>query len=171
MSLLSYQLQIKRYQKELKIDSRTFNALDVKHSDINLLKQLQLLNPIVPAPAPPAPPQEENWSGAITFVNNSGTGGSQQFISIKKSTGSILVTDYIYNSSNNVLSASTNSDFYLDINIYSSGDWNWLDGGFTEAVGGYTNIFEANKGWRRYTIPSQFIGQNLTYNFSFYDND
>ena len=52
MSLLSYQLQLKRYQRELGLDYRTFNALDVKHSDINLLKQLQLLNPIVSASAP-----------------------------------------------------------------------------------------------------------------------
>lgn len=115
------------------------------------------------------PPQ--TWSGNITFVNNSGTGGSQQFISIKKSTGSLLATDYIYNSSNNVLSASTNSDFYLYISIYSTGDWNWDTSSFTQAVGGYVNVFENNRGWRRYTIPSQFIGQNLTYNFSFYYND
>ena len=56
MSLLSYQLQLKRYQRELGLDYRTFNALDVKHSDINLLKQLQLLNPIVSASASTAPP-------------------------------------------------------------------------------------------------------------------
>ena len=116
-------------------------------------------------------PGPQSWSGNITFVNNSGTGGSQQFISIKKSTGPLLATDYIYNSSNNILSASTNSDFYLYISIYSSGDWDWLGGSFAEAVGGYVNIFENNRGWRRYTIPSQFIGQNLTYNFSFLYND
>jgi len=45
MSKLSYQLSVKRYQKKLGLDSRTFNALDVKHNDINLIKQLQLLNP------------------------------------------------------------------------------------------------------------------------------
>lgn len=118
---------------------------------------------------PPPPPT--GWSGNITFVNNSGTGGFQQFISIKKSTGSLLATDYIYNSSNNVLSASTNSDFYLYISIYSSGDWNWDTSSFSQAVGDYVDVFENNRGWRRYTIPSQFIGQNLTYNFSFFYND
>ena len=115
----------------------------------------------------PPPP---TWSGNITFVNNSGTGGSQQFISIKKSTGSLLATDYIYNSSNNVLSASTNSDFYLYISIRSSGDWDWWSSGFTQAVGGHIDLWEDGRGWKRYTIPSQFIGQNLTYNFSFLDN-
>ena len=115
-------------------------------------------------------PAPQSWSGNITFINNTNTGGFQQFISIKKSTLPLLVTDYIYNSSNNVLSASTNSDFYIYISIYSSGDWDWLGGGFAEAVGGYVDVFEDNRGWRRYTIPSQFIGQNLTYYFSFLDN-
>ena len=123
---------------------------------------LTLLVTYVPAP--------QSWSGNITFVNNSGTGGSQQFISIKKSTLPISVDNYIYNSSNNILVASTNSDFYLYISIYSTGDWDWLGGSFAEAVGGYVYVFENNRGWRRYTIPSQFIGQNLTYNFSFLDN-
>ena len=69
MSLLSHQLQTKRYQRELKIDTRTFNALDRKHSDINLIKQLQLLNPKLVEPAPvsaPTPPAgNTGWYGNI----------------------------------------------------------------------------------------------------------
>ena len=67
MSLLSYQLQLKRYQRELGLDYRTFNALDVKHGDINLLKQLQLLNPIVSAPA-----GNTGWYGTL-YINNEGS--------------------------------------------------------------------------------------------------
>jgi hypothetical protein len=73
MSLLSYQLSVKRYQKELGLDSRTFNALDVKHNDINLLKQLQLLNPIIVAPAPVRsvpPPANTGFYGTFTLTND-----------------------------------------------------------------------------------------------------
>jgi hypothetical protein len=60
MSLLSYQLRLKRYQRELGLSDRTFNALDRKHTDVNLLKQLQLLNPVITTPAaPPEPPPEK----------------------------------------------------------------------------------------------------------------
>jgi hypothetical protein len=68
MSLLSYQLRVKRYQKELGLDARTFNALDVKHDDINLLKQLQLLNPVIVATAP-APPAT-GFYGTFTITND-----------------------------------------------------------------------------------------------------
>jgi hypothetical protein len=73
MSLLSHQLRLKRYQRELGLDSRTFNALDVKHNDINLLKQLQLLNPViaVPASAPaaePSPPENTGFYGSLDIT-------------------------------------------------------------------------------------------------------
>jgi hypothetical protein len=76
MSLLSYQLRVKRYQRELGLDDRTFNALDVKHNDINLLKQLQLLNPIIVAPAPAsAPPANTGFYGELDITNET-AGGS-----------------------------------------------------------------------------------------------
>lgn len=50
MSLLSYQLQIKRYLKELKLSNTKFNKLDIKHNDTNLIKQLQILNPVASGP-------------------------------------------------------------------------------------------------------------------------
>ena len=70
MSLLSHQLQTKRYQRELKIDTRTFNVLERKHGTINLLKQLklQLLNPKLVEPAPvsaPAVAGNTGWYGNI----------------------------------------------------------------------------------------------------------
>jgi len=73
MSLLNYQLRVKRYQKELGLDSRTFNALDVKHNDINLLKQLQLLNPAT-APAS-ASPANTGFYGELDITNET-AGGS-----------------------------------------------------------------------------------------------
>jgi len=74
MSKLSYQLSIKKYQRELGLDSRTFNALDFKHNDINLLKQLQILNPIIVAPA--SAPQSENtgFYGTLDITNEKAPG-------------------------------------------------------------------------------------------------
>jgi hypothetical protein len=69
MSLLSYQLRIKRYQKELGLDDRNFNALDVKYNDVNLLKQLQLLNPVIAAPA------NTGFYGTLDITNQT-AGGS-----------------------------------------------------------------------------------------------
>ena len=76
MSKLGYQLQIKRYQRELGLDDRTFNALDVKYNDINLLKQLQILNPI--ASAPPAPPAKTGFWG--TFLVENQTDGNPRYV-------------------------------------------------------------------------------------------
>lgn len=67
MSKLSYQLSVKKYKRELGLDNRTFNALDVKYNNINLLKQLQILNPIITASAPP-PAGTGFWG--IFLVNN-----------------------------------------------------------------------------------------------------
>ena len=73
MSLLSYQLQIKRYQKELGLSDRDFNKLDVKHSDINLIKQLKLLNPVSSAP----PAKTGFWG---TFLVENQTDGDPRYI-------------------------------------------------------------------------------------------
>jgi len=56
MSLLSYQLSLKKYQRELGLDARRFNALDVKYNDVDLLKQLQILNPVIAVPASASAP-------------------------------------------------------------------------------------------------------------------
>jgi hypothetical protein len=75
MSLLSYQLSVKRYQRELGLDARKFNALDVKHDDINLLKQLMLLNPVIVAPASAPPPTNTGFYGELDITNET-AGGS-----------------------------------------------------------------------------------------------
>jgi len=69
MSLLSYQLSVKRYQRELGLDDRKFNALDVKYNDVNLLKQLQILNPIIVASASEPPPANTGFYGTFTITN------------------------------------------------------------------------------------------------------
>jgi len=51
MSLISYQLVTRRLQKKRGLSDKQFNALDREHNDINLIKHLQSLNPIITAPA------------------------------------------------------------------------------------------------------------------------
>jgi len=70
MSLLTHQLLIKRYQKELGLSDRDFNKLDIKHSDINLLKQLQLLNPVIaiPVSASEPPPEYTGFYGTLDIT-------------------------------------------------------------------------------------------------------
>jgi hypothetical protein len=70
MSLLSYQLLVKRYQRELGLSDRTFNALDYKYNDVNLLKQLQKLNPVASAPAP----ANTGFFGELDITNETGGG-------------------------------------------------------------------------------------------------
>ena len=99
MSLLSHQLQLKRYQRELGIDDRTFNALDVKHSDINLLKQLQLLNPIVSAPpasAPaPAPAGDTGFWGDFLVVNGTQSGSSVRHMTAYLAFNNVALTNSV----------------------------------------------------------------------------
>jgi len=94
MSKLSYQLSIKKYQRELGLDARKFNALDVKHDDINLLKQLQLLNPVIVAPAS-ASPANTGFYGTFTLTND--PGGEMMPIGLiaKLAYNNVDITDYI----------------------------------------------------------------------------
>lgn len=111
------------------------------------------------------------WSGNITFVKQAG-GGTTQFITIKTETGPFIATDYTYNSGSNVFSVSLASpSSYVYIQIYGVGGWSTNNKAFAQAVGSPTSIKENERLWLRYTIPSEFIGQNLTYNFSTYYDD
>ena len=95
MSLLSYQLSIKRYQKELGLDDWKFNALDVKYNDVNFLKQLQILNPIIVASASEPPPANTGFYGTFTITNN--PGGEMMPIGLiaKLAYNNVDITNYI----------------------------------------------------------------------------
>ena len=70
MSLLSYQLQIKRYQKELGLSDRDFNKLNAKYSGVNLIKQLQILN------QRPKAPSATGWYGTLEIISGTIKGGA-----------------------------------------------------------------------------------------------
>ena len=94
MSKLSYQLSVKRYQRKLGLDARTFNALDVKHDDINLLKQLQLLNPIRASSALALIPLgDTGFYGSLTITNQ--TSGVAKSIQVKLAFNDVEIASYI----------------------------------------------------------------------------
>jgi hypothetical protein len=100
MSKLSYQLSIKKYQRELELDDRKFNALDFKHNDINLLKQLQILNPVIVAPVAPvasasAPaPSNTGFYGTIAVKNITAPGGPAVSFQVKLAFNNEDITSY-----------------------------------------------------------------------------
>jgi len=94
MSLLSYQLSVKKYQRELGLDARTFNALDVKYDDINLLKQLQILNPVIVAPAS-APPANTGFYGTFDITNEAGGEMMPIDLQAKLAYNNVDITSYI----------------------------------------------------------------------------
>ena len=61
----SYKLKLEQHQRRLGLTHKELNKYDRKHNDINLLKQLQLLEPKTSAP-PPAP---SGWYGTFTIYN------------------------------------------------------------------------------------------------------
>jgi hypothetical protein len=84
MSLLSYQLSVKKYQRKLGLDNRTFNALDYKHNDINLLKQLQILNPVA-----------TGFYGTFTITNDPGGEMDPVGLIAKLAYNNVDITNYI----------------------------------------------------------------------------
>lgn len=95
MSLLSYQLSVKKYQRELGLDSRTFNALDVKYDDINLLKQLQILNPVIVAPASAPAPANTGFYGTFIITNEAGGEMMPIDFQAKLAYNNVDITSYI----------------------------------------------------------------------------
>lgn len=54
----THKLRLKQFQRELKLSHKQLNRLDRKHNNTNLIKQLQILNPVASGPpsGPPPPP-------------------------------------------------------------------------------------------------------------------
>jgi hypothetical protein len=175
MSLLSYQLSLKKYQRELGLDARTFNALDRKHNDVNLLKQLQLLNPVI---AVPASASATGFYGTFTIRNEKVGASDPKWIEIKLEYNNInIVTQIIYSDTTEVLTIPIGSRLPLPSSILQmktriEGPMFIISGTDITNLSGFTsldaitgndptdeNIFEA-------LIDSAFIdGGNLTLDF------
>lgn len=67
----SYKLQLEQHQRRLGLTHKELNKLDRKHNDINLLKQLQLLEPKVSAPAGPS-----GFWGDFLLINGTQSGSN-----------------------------------------------------------------------------------------------
>ena len=83
----SYKLQLEQEQRRLGLTHKQLNKLDRKHNDINLLKQLQLLEPKVSAPAGPS-----GWYGDLTIYNSQNYYGTQNIdITVEADTNGTIV--------------------------------------------------------------------------------
>jgi len=94
MSKLSYQLSLKKYKRELTLDNRTLNALDFKYNDINLLKQLQILNPIITIAAAASTPKT-GFYGTFTITNTAGGEMMPIGLIAKLAYANVDITNYI----------------------------------------------------------------------------
>lgn len=100
---------IKKYLKELGLSTRTFNALDRKHNDINLIKQLQLLNPVA---------ANTGFYGTFTIGNQKAGASDPKWIEIKLEYNNInIVTQTIYSETTEVLTIPIGSRLPLPTSI------------------------------------------------------
>ena len=173
MSLLSYQLLVKRYQRELGLSDRTFNALDYKYNDVNLLKQLQILNPV--AASAPAP-TNTGWYGVLQIGNTENT-GLNMIIKVETIDGAVVneiipntiitsenqETDYIYYNlaiGNRLKSPSTIIKIYYTQTTGPSGTGTdkegSIDGLFIES-----NTFNGTSGYTEYSVLSGYINDGF----------
>ena len=67
----AYKLQLEQHQRRIGLTHKELNKLDRKHSTINLLKQLQLLEPKVSAPAGPS-----GFWGDFLLINGTQSGSN-----------------------------------------------------------------------------------------------
>lgn len=58
----TYKLRLKQEQRRLDLTHKELNRLDRKHNDVNLLKQLQILNRVNVPPS--------GWYGTLTITNS-----------------------------------------------------------------------------------------------------
>jgi len=91
MSLISYQLVTRRLQKKRGLSDKQFNALDIEHSDENLIKHLQLLR-ITSAPA------NTGFYGTFTIGNEKAGASDPKWIEIKLEYNNINIVTQIINS-------------------------------------------------------------------------
>lgn len=90
MSLISYQLVTRRLQKKRGLSDKQFNALDIEHSDENLIKHLQSLK-ITSAPA-------TGFYGTFTIGNEKAGASDPKWIEIKLEYNNINIVTQIINS-------------------------------------------------------------------------
>ena len=169
MSLLSYQLLVKRYQRELGLSTRTFNALDYKYNDVNLLKQLQILNPVA---------SNTGFYGTFTITNEKVGFSVPKFIQVKLAYNNVDITSYltINSETNDVLTIPIGSRLplptsFLQLKTIIEGPPGVLSGVDITNTLGYsiydiTSDDPTNENTLTLLVESGFInGGNLTVDF------
>ena len=74
MSRLSYEMQLRKYQKKRSLTDKQLNKLDVKHNDVNLINQLRLLKS--------APAGDTGFWGDFVVYNGRQAGSSQRHMHV-----------------------------------------------------------------------------------------
>jgi hypothetical protein len=118
------------------------------------------------------PPPSGGWSGNLIISRSSG-GGTQTIVSVKTEAGFIVnqVNRNFSTGSYTISVTLPTLQSYLYISLTGAGSWEIQDEGFLNGNISPTSVFENNISWFRFTIPSQFIGSNLNYDFQTYYND
>ena len=74
MSRLSYEMQLRKYQKKRSLTDKQLNKLDVKHNDVNLINHLRLLKS--------APAGDTGFWGDFEVFNGRQAGSSQRHMHV-----------------------------------------------------------------------------------------
>ena len=83
----AYKLQLEKHQRRLGLTHKELNRETRKYSDINLLKQLQLLNPKVSAP----PAGDTGFYGTFLIDNETDNGGVHRYMIVTLGYNDIII--------------------------------------------------------------------------------
>jgi|LakMenE01Jun11ns_1017448.scaffolds.fasta_scaffold9836791_2 hypothetical protein len=166
----TYKLKLEQHQRRLGLTHNQLNRLDRKHNDVNLLKQLQILNPVASAPT--------GFYGTFTILNEKVGFSVPKFIQVKLAYNNVDITNYltINSETNDVLTIPIESRLpsptsFLQLKIIIEGPPGALSGvDITNTVGystyDITSDDPTNENTHTLLVESGFIdGGNLTVDF------
>jgi hypothetical protein len=138
-------------------EAKLSSALQTKLADFNT--RITALENAAPA---------VGWSGNIVFTRTSG-GGSNIVVSVKTDAG-FIANQAVFPANNTFAVSLPTPESYLYIHLGSAGAWVVGDEGFSQDVGGYTNVNADGRLWRRYVIGGYDM-DTLNYDFETYYDD
>jgi hypothetical protein len=159
----SYKLELEKQQRRLRLSHNQLNRLDRKHNDINLIKQLKLLE-LKEESAPPPPPAKTGFYGTITFTNYDPDSCPIDIVlqTIDGATYTTIYENTIYEDSPAVDFVITEQDRFLEPYTtlrfnYSETTGDWFE--FADDVEGVSEInnsgYQQMSGYHDYFINSE----------------
>ena len=83
MSRLSYEMQLRKYQKKRSLTDKQLNKLDVKHNDVNLINHLRLLKS--------APAGDTGFYGTFLITNEKAQGSVPRHMHVTLGYNDIII--------------------------------------------------------------------------------